>query len=352
MATNENEKNTGRVAKLIRMIDRHYKTNQPLHIWGPPGVGKTTAVKDYCKANNLDCIVLIASQLDSTDFNGIPYTIPDPHNPEGRQTKWAKPDFYPRGGKGIFFIDELNLAPPHVQHPCYQLILERRIGDYKLPDGWVPVAAGNRAEDYSGVTELAPPLANRFNHFTLEAPSIKEWTDYITEKHKNNYDYTVLAYLQWHGVLYDKPDLEKDAAYLSPRSAERAGLLVKNIEPLEYKAELLASVIGKAHASRYEGYCRLASKHNIEEIIKNPAKLKDIKELEELYAIMGVLLNRIRDNETANEVIRCIEYLPGEFGYAIMQEAIHTPGFKHTPETMKITRRYLAKELDEKTSKA
>jgi MoxR-like ATPase len=63
------------------------------------------------------------------------------------QAEWVPPKFLPISGKGILFLDELTAAPQMTQAGCYQLVLDRKLGEYHLPDGWVVVAAGNPASE-------------------------------------------------------------------------------------------------------------------------------------------------------------------------------------------------------------
>ena len=110
--------------------------------------------------------------LDPTDLKGIPFL-------KENEAIWAAPNFLPRPDAkgGILFLDELNSAPPSVQAAAYQLILDRRIGEYTLPENWSIVAAGNRESD-RGVTHKIPsPLANRFVHFEMEH-SVSDWRDW------------------------------------------------------------------------------------------------------------------------------------------------------------------------------
>jgi MoxR-like ATPase len=83
------------------------------------------------------------------------------------------------GPNGVLFLDELNAAPPAMSAAAYQLVLDRKLGDYELPAGWVVFAAGKRETD-RGVTSTMPtPLANRFAHFEFEV-SVKDWTTWAT----------------------------------------------------------------------------------------------------------------------------------------------------------------------------
>ena len=82
-----------------------------------------------------DFLDVRAVQLDPVDLRGLPRIAAD-------QTEWVPPKFLPTTGKGILFLDELTSAPQMTQAGCYQLVLDRKLGEYVLPDGWVVIAAG------------------------------------------------------------------------------------------------------------------------------------------------------------------------------------------------------------------
>ena len=111
---------------------------RPVFVWGSPGVGKSAVVGQLAKAMNIPLRDVRALLLDPVDLRGLPFLGTD-----GR-SKWATPEFLPQDGAGILFLDELNAAPAMVQASCYQLVLDRRLGEYTLPDGWAIIAAGNR----------------------------------------------------------------------------------------------------------------------------------------------------------------------------------------------------------------
>jgi len=134
-------------------------------IWGPPGIGKSSIVRQVAQAFDLpEPIDLRLSQLAPTDLRGLPV-------PEGGLSRWAPPEFLPRaevhGERGILFLDEINLAPPAVQGIAQQLILDRRVGSYQVPPGWWIWAAGNRKEDGASVYTMPASLANRFVHLEV-----------------------------------------------------------------------------------------------------------------------------------------------------------------------------------------
>jgi hypothetical protein len=124
----------------------------PLHIWGACGVGKSQIVAQVASDLNWQFLDIRAVQLDPVDLRGLPRIAAD-------QAEWVPPKFLPTSGQGILFLDELTSAPQMTQAGCYQLVLDRKLGEYQLPDGWVVIAAGN-------------PASERGVHFSMPRPSI------------------------------------------------------------------------------------------------------------------------------------------------------------------------------------
>lgn len=124
---------------------------QPVFIWGPPGVGKSSLIAQLAIAASVSLQDIRALLFDPVDLRGLPYVV------EGR-SKWAVPDFLPADGEGLLFLDELNAAPAMVQAAFYQLVLDRKLGEYILPPGWVIIAAGNRDGDRAHTTRMPTPL--------------------------------------------------------------------------------------------------------------------------------------------------------------------------------------------------
>ena len=149
---------------LISMID----SKIPVFVWGNPGVGKSSIIKQIANDKAMEFIDLRLSLLDPTDLRGIPFF--DVNN---KSAVWAKPEFLPDTNSlayGILFLDEINSAPPTVQAAAYQLILDRKIGEYTLPVNYAIVAAGNYESDRGVTYRMPTPLANRFVHLDFELP--------------------------------------------------------------------------------------------------------------------------------------------------------------------------------------
>ena len=117
------------------------KLQRPIMMWGAPGIGKSDIVKQIAETQNREVIDIRLPLWEPTDIKGIPY-----YNSKENNMVWASPAELPTDpdSNAIVFLDELNSAAPAVQAAAYQLILNRRVGQYELPDNVVIVTAGNR----------------------------------------------------------------------------------------------------------------------------------------------------------------------------------------------------------------
>ena len=147
---------------------------QPVFVWGGPGIGKSALIRQLAEALKVTLRDVRALLLDPVDLRGLPFLGSD-----GR-SKWATPEFLPQDGAGILFLDELNAAPAMVQASCYQLVLDRKLGEYVLPEGWAIIAAGNRDSDRGVTTRMPTPLRNRFVHLEFEV-DIQEWSEWAIQ---------------------------------------------------------------------------------------------------------------------------------------------------------------------------
>jgi len=210
-----------RPAQLMTVLEQEFLSTReghhtPVMLWGPPGVGKSQMVAQIAARHSAPVIDIRLSQMEPSDLRGIPFR-------DGNQVEWAVPAMLPNaqrhGPAGILFLDEITSAPPSVSAAAYQLILDRRLGEYRVPEGWAIFAAGNRQGD-RGVTYAMPaPLANRFSHFEVET----HLDDWVVWAYKNGIDERVIAFLRFRPeLLFDFDPAHNPIAFPSPRSWEFA----------------------------------------------------------------------------------------------------------------------------------
>lgn len=203
------EVNVQQAQKLLKNI---FKTDIVPFLWGPPGIGKSTIVKELAKEMDWKIIDLRLSLLNPVDLRGLPVV-----DKKLKKADWYKPSFLPKStdtDNGILFLDEINLAPQSVQAAAYQLILDKKLGEYEFPKTWRIVAAGNREIDKANVFKLSAPLANRFLHLNV-AEDWKIWRSWAKTAGVRS---EVIDYIAMHSsVLLQMPD-GTQKAFPSPRS--------------------------------------------------------------------------------------------------------------------------------------
>jgi len=251
-------------------------------IWGPPGVGKSSVVAEAAKAHELGFIDLRLSQLAPTDLRGLPV-------PKDGVSRWYPPEFLPREGRGILFLDELNMAPPALQGIAQQLILDRRVGSYVLPDGYFVWAAGNRKEDRGSVFDMPSPLANRFLHLEV-LPDFDAFKTYAIERELHE---QVLAFLSYRPALLHKIDVQRPA-WPSPRSWEMASKL----HGLKLR---VGAAVGEGCEAEFEAFLSIYAKlGGIDDILKGKGrKIAFPEEPSERYAIAVALSVRVKTSDQA-----------------------------------------------------
>lgn len=241
-------------------------------IWGKAGIGKSSIVSQVAKSNDLQFVDVRLSQLMPSDLRGVPV-------PAEGITRWAPPSFLPTQGKGILFLDEINMAPPALQGVAQQLILDRKVGDYELPDGWFTWAAGNRADDRAAVYEMPRPLANRFLHIEAQI-SLDDFKQYAYRTQLNE---SIIGFLSFKSTLLHKVDPNSEA-WPSPRTWAMASSLLGAGLPVD-------SAIGNAAAAEFNAYCLVKEQlPDIQAIIKGKSKLTFPDEPSVAYATISSLV--------------------------------------------------------------
>ncbi len=237
-----------RPSRVIALLEREFLASQtgahtPVMLWGPPGVGKSQLVLQTAERHGAAVIDVRLAQMEPTDLRGIPFR-------DGRNVLWSVPALLPdaerHGARGILFLDEITSAPPTVTAAAYQLILDRRLGEYRVPDGWAIVAAGNRHGDRGLAYQMPAPLANRFTHFDVE-PDLEDW---IAWAHEKRIDSRLIAFLRFRpDLLFDFDAARASHAFPSPRSWEFAHRALGKFGPgTGLLAEALKGCVGAAAA--------------------------------------------------------------------------------------------------------
>ena len=267
------------------------KKKRPIFLWGPPGIGKSDLVQQIGKDTSREVIDVRLALWEPTDIKGIPYFDSN----AGTMT-WAPPAELPTDPKStaILFLDELNSAPPAVQAAAYQLILNRKVGTYVLPEGVDIVAAGNRDGD-KGVTYRMPaPLANRFVHLEMKV-DFEDWQDWAT---LNGIHPEVVGYVGFAKQdLYDYDPKSPSKSFATPRSWSFVSDLVSDEEiDTESLTNLVSGAIGDGLAVKFMAHRKIASKlPKPDEILDGKVKDLEIKEVSAMYSLTVGLCYELKE---------------------------------------------------------
>ena len=236
--------------ELAIQLDGAWLHRVPVYIEGNPGVGKSNNVeqararRQALVGQPVGMLDLRLSQRDATDFIGIPDT-------SGEFTTWKMPDFWPTSGCGVIFLDEINQGSQLVQAASYQLVLDRRLGKYIVPPGWVIWAAGNKQTDRAIVNKMGSALRSRFIQYELSVDH-GAWEEWAL---RAGVHMDVIAYLRWQPAhLHDFDPMRDDKVFACPRTWE---MVSKVMQALGTSLPAISGCVGDAKAASFVGFVRI-----------------------------------------------------------------------------------------------
>lgn len=294
---------------------------QPVFLWGGPGIGKSAIVHQLAAVLKVALQDVRALLLDPVDLRGLPFLGKD-----GR-SKWATPEFLPQEGSGILFLDELNAAPGMVQASCYQLVLDRKLGEYTLPEGWAIIAAGNRDSDRAVTTRMPTPLRNRFVHLEFEV-DLQEWSEWAIEAGVRP---EVIAFLRFRQELLSAFDRDANA-FPSPRSWQFVSRVLDAAPDQSVEHELFTGAVGAGAATEFSAFLKtFRDLPNIDAILLNPLKEPVPENAAAQYAVASALAHCATDTNF-DRICTYLGRMPTEFSVLCVRDAsLRQPAVQHTP---------------------
>lgn len=278
-----------------------FKANRPLFIWGPPGIGKSMIVDEVTNELEGHMIDMRMALMAPDEIRGIPF-----YNKEKNQMEWAPPEDLPRDEGDwpliTLFLDEMNSAPPAVQAAGYQLILNRRIGKFELPDNVRIVAAGNRESDRGVTYRMPSPLANRFTHVELK----HDFDSWFTWAVNNQIASDVTGYLSFAKQdLFDFEPTKSGRAFATPRSWADVSALIDFEEGADI-SDLIAGTIGDGMAIKFLAHRTYAKDLPLASDILI-GKVKDMGKNKEVSAMYSLVISLCYELKDAHEKLGLVD---------------------------------------------
>lgn len=271
------------------------RKKRPVFLWGPPGIGKSELVQAISDEMGGKMYDLRLALMDPSDLKGVLY-----YNPVQGNATWSSPPDLPSAEEAakypvvVLFLDEMNAAPPATQAAAYQLVLNRKVGTYELPDNVVIVAAGNRDTDRGVVYRMPSPLANRFIHLNLR-PDFESWQSWAID---NKIHADVVGYLSHHKVdLFSFDAKNSSQAFATPRSwSFVSDLLREEMSPSEL-TDLVSGTVGEGIALKFAAHRKVsADMPKASEILEGKVKELKKKEISACYALAVALCYELKDS--------------------------------------------------------
>jgi hypothetical protein len=296
-------------------------------LWGQPGVGKSQAIKQIAKniekstyktVKVTDVRLLLFNPID---LRGIPVA-----NASKTLAVWLKPQIFQMDPSdnviNILFLDEISAAPQSVQSAAYQITLDRTVGEHKLPDNCIVIAAGNRVSDKSVAYKMPKALANRLLHFNIST-SFADWKKWAL--HNNIHPLII-------GFLAERPDLlntfdssNESLAFATPRSWEMVSNILNNISSdIDEVYSLIAGLVGGGIAFELRTYGTVFLQlPKVDDIFAGKA-VSVPRKISEIFALSAMMVKRV--NENKNDLVgiaNSIKYacrFPTDFGILLLEE--------------------------------
>lgn len=292
------------------------KQYPPMFMWGGPGIGKSAVSSQVIDEVNVELDKAnpgLVGEDDWYNFIDIRMLLYDPTDlrgiimPKHGKAVWFSPEFLPRSGKGIIVFDELNCAPPMVQNSGLQLFLDRKLGTYTLPDGYVCVAAGNY-EGQGFVNKMAPALKNRFMHQDFEVV-LDCWSEWAF---KHNIHPSIIGFLnQFRPELINQFDATKNA-FPTPRTWEFTSNHISNGHGVEMIDQLVKGTIGEGAAIEFKTYRQIWTKlPSFDEIFAGKDIIPDGVDM--IYALITGLVAKADTKANYNRLLEYSMKLDSEF---------------------------------------
>jgi hypothetical protein len=325
------------IKELKQFLPFAFKTNISVMVHGLHGIGKSQAIKQYAEENGMEFIDRRLSQMESGDLLGLP-------DVKDGTTRFITPSWLPqdKNSKGVLFLDEINRARRDVLQGVFQLVLDRQLGDYRLPDGWQVISAVNPNTDEYDVTQVFDAaLLDRFLHISLK-PTTAEYIQYLQSNKSLEQNYVLFLQSREELIEVQKNKNEEFFKRLpSRRSNYKAAELLAAGLPEHLQYEGLAGLVGSENAVAFGTWMKEndIKPFTAKEIIGDFSKIEErvkkytdksmaradvmTQSLDNLFNHLVEKKGKLTEKQFSNAMV-FVEKVPRDLGKSFMQRVLGT----------------------------
>lgn len=276
------------------ILKQCFKHKRPVFMTGGAGIGKSDLIEQIATEMNGALVDVRLAQMEPTDVRGIPF-----YNKDINMMDWAQPidlpsaEFAKQYPIVVLFLDELSSAPPSVQASAYQLILNRRVGKYVLPDNVVIAAAGNRESDRGVTFRMPAPLANRFIHVDLKV-DFDSWLQWAVD---NGISSDIIGYLTFaKSDLYNFDQKSTSKAFPTPRTWSFVNQLLDDDMSDDLMTDIVVGAVGEGAAVKFMAHRKVASSlPTPSDIISGKVTTLDTDEISAMYSLTSNICYELKN---------------------------------------------------------
>ena len=301
--------------QITKMLMVNIKKDMSTMIHGAPGIGKSQVVHQVADELEMELIDIRLNLRESVDLRGLPLV-----DEKSGRTRWLPPAELPKTGKGILFLDEINSGVPlSLQAAAMGLVLDRKLGEYKLPKGWVPVGAGNRVFDKAATQRMGTALSNRFSHLEMKH-SVDDWVSWAMTHGISHY---ITSYIRAKPDSLHRMPQHNEHAFPTPRSWEFANKYM-DVQDKELRLNLISSVVGDGCSIELEGHIEMAAHlPDHDYVLTNPTRAP-VPPMDQPSAMcmIGAALAHYTTSKNFKNALIYMARLPKEHEVAMVLDAI------------------------------